>query len=57
MLLGLGYLHKFVMFYLSFFKKQKTIDLKKPVRQNFVILYDFFVCASNRVGRSRRPTN
>ena len=57
MLLGLGYLHKFVMFYLSFFKKQKTIDLKKPVRQNFVILYYFFVCASNRVGRSCRPTN
>ena len=57
MLLGLGYLHKFVMFYLSFFKKQKTIDLKKPVRQNFVILSDFFVCASYRVGRARRPTN
>ena len=38
MLLGFGYLYKFVVFYFFFFfKKQKIIDLKKPVAQNFVI--------------------
>ena len=40
MLLGFGYLYKFVMYYFFFFpKKQEAIDYKKPVVQNFVILF------------------
>ena len=35
MLLGFGYLYKFVMFSYIFFKKQKVIDLKKPVSKIF----------------------
>ena len=37
MLHGLGYLYKFVMFYLSFFKKQRTIDLKSQYAK--ILLY------------------
>ena len=49
MLLGFGYLYKFVMFYLFiFFKKQKIIDFeKKTVGQKFVIL---FFCFRLKIG-------
>ena len=53
MLLGLGYFYKFVMFYFLFFflKKQKVIDLKKkPVVQNFVILFFKFLLKIGSVG-------
>ena len=45
MLLGFGYLHKFVMLYFLLFcfsKKQKIIGLKKTVGQNFVTLFFCF---------------
>ena len=48
MLLGFGYLYKFVMIYflfIFFFKKQKLIDLKKPSWPKFCyIIYFFFFC-------------
>ena len=55
MLLGFGYLYKFVMFYLFiyFFKKQKTIDKKKRLAK---ILQYFLVFAYNRVGQDHIPT-
>ena len=38
MLLGFGYLYKFVIFFsLFFFKAENNIFKKKPVGQNFVI--------------------
>ena len=48
MLLGFGYLYKFVMFYFCVFKKKKKKKgeinkfKKKLVGQNFVILFVFF---------------
>ena len=40
MLLGFGYLYKFVIFYFLFFSKVENNRLKKkPVGQNFVILF------------------
>ena len=40
MLLGFGYLYKFVIFYFLFFSKAENNRLKKkPVGQNFVILF------------------
>ena len=41
MLLGFGYSNKFVMFYFFLKKKQKIIDSKKLVDQNFVIFFCF----------------
>ena len=56
MLLGFGYLYKFVMFYLFIylFKKQKTIDKKKQLTK---ILQYFLVFAYNRVGQDHIPTD
>ena len=40
MLLGFGYLYKFVTFYfLSFFQKTENNRLKKTLGQNFVTLF------------------
>ena len=52
MLFGFGYLYKFVMFYFFFFlkKKQKIIDLKNPVGQNFVISFFCFLLKIESVG-------
>ena len=50
MLLGFGYLYKFVMLHFFFFQKAESNRLKKkPIGQNFITFY--------RVGRTRRPTN
>ena len=51
MLLGFGYLYKFVMFYFLFlFEKQKIIDKKKTVGQKFVILFFCFWLKSDQSG-------
>ena len=51
MIPGFGYLYKSVMFHFSFlFKKQKIIDLKKPVGQNFVISFFCFLLKIESVG-------
>ena len=52
MLLGYGYLYKFLMlyFFIFFFKKQKIIDKKKPVGQNFVISFFLFLLKIGLIG-------
>ena len=53
MLLGLGYFYKFVMFYFLFFFSQKAESnrfKKKPVVQNFVILFFKFLLKIGSVG-------
>ena len=43
MLLGFGYFYKFFMFYFFFSQKAENNSLKKkPVAQNFVMLYFWF---------------
>ena len=39
MLLGSGYLYKFVMFFSYSFQKAENNRLKKPLTQNYVILF------------------
>ena len=42
MLLGFGYLYKFIFYYYYFFQKAENSRLKKkPVGQNFVIFFCF----------------
>ena len=43
MLLGFGYLYKFVVFCFFFFKKQKIIDLKKSSWQKFCNIVFLFL--------------
>ena len=51
MLLGFGYLYKFVMFYfLFFFKKQKIIDYEEPVGQSSIVFFFLFLLKIGSVG-------
>ena len=54
MLVGFGYLYKFVMFYfLFFFKKQEIIDYEEPVGQNSMVFF-LFLLKIGLVGRTDR---
>ena len=55
MLLGFGYLYKFVMFF--FFKKQKIIDLKKASWPKFCNIIFLFLLKIGSVGTVDQQIN
>ena len=58
MLLGFGYLYKFVMFYfLFFFKKQKIIDFKKASWPKFCNITFLFLLEIGSVGPFHQQIN
>ena len=58
MLLGIGYLYKFIMFYvLFFFKKQKLIDLKKASQSKFCTMIFLILLKIGSVGSIAQQIN